>query len=358
VAQHPWLENDCLFADVILPANTHMEIDDIVGNTRQGGQFSDVMLCEKAIEPVGESKNDFEIVLEIAKKLGYEQEVSEGLTTEDIQQKIFGYLGLDRYMTWEEFKDTKYYLYSVAKDWEKDIPGLRNFYEEPKKFPLGTPSGRLEFYSERLAQRFPDDKERPPSPQWIEKSEMHDERISSPRAKEYPLLLMSNHGRWRVHAQCDDITWTREAPTCKITGPDGYKYEPIWLHTSEAEKRGIQSGDIIKIYNERGIVLGGAYVTERIRPGVAYMDHGARIDPILVGKVDRGGAINTIAPAGTTSKNCVGQATSGYLVEVAKVSGDEWDQWRRANPAAFARSYDRGAGLRFEAWVVREASEK
>jgi trimethylamine-N-oxide reductase (cytochrome c) len=128
----------------------------------------------------------------------------------------------------------------------------------------------------------------------------------------------------------------------------------MWLHTSEAEKRGIKNGDIIKIYNERGIVLGGAYVTERLRPGVVYIDHGARIDPIIPGKVDRGGAINTISPDGVTSKNAVGQATSGYLVEVGRVTAHEWEEWRRENPAAFERKYDPGAGLRFDAWVVKE----
>jgi molybdopterin guanine dinucleotide-containing S/N-oxide reductase-like protein len=358
VAQHPWLENDCLFADIILPANTYMEVDDIVTNLRMGGQLSNVMLCEKAIEPVGESKSDYEIVHEIANKLGIGEQFSENLTTEDMQKKVFEYMDLKQFTTWDEFKEKQYYLYGVAADWEQDSPGFRKFYENPTKYPLGTPSKKLEFYSERLAKYFPDDKERPPVPHWVESSEMHDERLSSPRAKDYPLLLMSNHGRWRVHAQCDDITWTREAPTCKITGPDGYKYEPTWIHTSEAAKRGIKSGDIIKIFNERGIVLGGAYVTERLRPGVAYIDHGARIDPIILGKVDRGGAINTIAPIGTTSKNCVGQATSGYLVQVAKVTGEEWDQWRKENPAAFARPYEKGAGLRFEAWVVKDESAK
>ena len=93
----------------------------------------------------------------------------------------------------------------------------------------------------------------------------------------FPLLLMSNHGRWRVHAQCDDIAWTREAPTCKVKGPDGYIYEPLWLNPQEAARRGIQNGDIVKIFNERGSVLAGAYVTERLTPGVAYMDHGARV---------------------------------------------------------------------------------
>ncbi len=95
-------------------------------------------------------------------------------------------------------------------------------YEDPEKYPLDTTSGKLEFYSERLAQNFPDDRERPPIPKWIEKSETHDERIGGNRAKMFPSLLMSNHGRWRVHAQCDDISWTREAPTCKIKGWDGY----------------------------------------------------------------------------------------------------------------------------------------
>ncbi len=115
VAQHPWLENDCLFSDIILPANTHMEVDDIVTNIRQGTQIPNVMLCEKAVEPIGESKSDYEIVLEIAKKLGYEEEVSEGLTTADMQKKVFGYMGLERWLTWEEFKEKKYYLYQVAE---------------------------------------------------------------------------------------------------------------------------------------------------------------------------------------------------------------------------------------------------
>jgi trimethylamine-N-oxide reductase (cytochrome c) len=312
------------------------------------------MLCHKAIEPVGESMSDFEVVLEIAKKLGYEMQVSEGLTTEEIQKKVFEYMNLDKLDTWEDFKERGYYLYQVAKDWETDPAGFKKFADNPEKSPLGTPSKKLEFYSERLAKHFPDDKERPPSPQWIEKSEMHDERLSSHRSAEFPLLLMSNHGRWRVHSQCDDITWTREAPTCKIVGNDGYKYEPIWIHTSEAEKRGIKHGDIIKIFNERGIVLGGAYVTERLRPGVAYIDHGARIDPIIPGKVDRGGAINTIAPAGTTSKNAVGQATSGYLVQVGSVTEEEWAEWRTINPEVFRKPYDHAAGLRFDSWVVNE----
>lgn len=172
------------------------------------------------------------------------------------------------------------------------------------------------------------------------------------------MLVQSNHPRWRTHAQADDITWTREAPTCKIVGPDNYAYEPVWIHPSEAAKRGIKHGEIVKIFNEKGIVLVGAYVTERMRPGVAYVDHGARVDPIILGKVDRGGAINLISPIGVTSKNACGMASSGYLAEVGKVSPQEWDEWRRVAPEAFERLYDRGAGLRFDAWVVKDGGAK
>ena len=91
---------------------------------------------------------------------------------------------------------------------------------------------------------------------------------------------MSNHPRWRTHAENDDITWTREIRTCKVKGYDGYMYEPVWIHPADAAARGIKDGDIVKLINERGTVLGGAIVWERIMPGVTYQDHGARADMI------------------------------------------------------------------------------
>ena len=170
----------------------------------------------------------------------------------------------------------------------------------------------------------------------------------------FPLLMMSNHGRWRVHSQCDDISWTREAPTCKVRGYDGYMYEPVWINPMDASARGIESGDIVKLYNERGAVLCGAYVTEGIMPGVAYVDHGARTDSIIPGKLDRGGAINLISPRGTASKNCIGQATSGYLVEAEKVGMAQMEDWREKYPEAFEREYEPASGLRFNGWIEED----
>ena len=352
LAQHPWLENDCLYADVILPGNTTMEVDDIVTNTRQGIQHHSIQLQEQAVRPVGESKTDYEIVLEVAKRLGKGEEFSEGMSTADVQRQVFDSMELDNFISWEDFEEKQYVVLPTAEDWEEDTVGLRPFYDDPEQNPLPTPTGKLEFYSAALAEAYPDDEERPPIPKWIEKSITHDERMASYRSNKYPLLLMSNHPRHRVHAQADDISWSREIVTCKVKCWDGYMYEPCWIHPQDAEARGILMGDIVAVENERGIVLCGARVWERIMPGVVYVDHGARHDPIIPGEVDRGGAINSISPDGLTSKRCVGQATSGYLVELSKVSSEMMDQWRREYPDAFERDYDPASGLRFDGWVT------
>jgi trimethylamine-N-oxide reductase (cytochrome c) len=168
---------------------------------------------------------------------------------------------------------------------------------------------------------------------------------------------MSNHGRWRTHAQNDDITWTREIMTCKVQGWDGYKYEPIWINPADAAKRGIKNGDIVKLFNERGVIMGGALVWERIMPGVVSMDHGARADIVAAGPdgyIDRGGANNLISPENGTSKNCWGMATSGYLVDVQKVSMAQMEEWKEEFPESFEKGYAPASGLLFDSWVIKE----
>ena len=162
---------------------------------------------------------------------------------------------------------------------------------------------------------------------------------------------MSNHGRWRIHAQCDDIPWSREVETMKIRGKDGYLYEPCWLNPAEAEKRGIRHGDIVKIFNEKGIVLAGAYVTERLIENTCYIDHGSRLDPIIPGEVDRGGAINNISPTHPVSKNATGMATSGFLCQVEKVTDEDWAEWKKRAPWAFERKVDPAFGVCVEGWL-------
>ena len=327
VVQHPWMENDTLFADIILPSNTKFETEDI-GTDCDSGQWNVVFYERQAIQPIGESKSDKEVVAEVARALEQYGGVYEGMLdkylggkTDDEWIKVgFEASGVPEDLTFEEFKERQYYAFPTREDW-KDIPaGIRQFHDDPEGHPLRTPSGKLEYYSTTLSHYFPDDRERGPIPHWIDEGAGHQERQYLERGRKYPFLLVSNHPHFRVHAQHDDVTWFREIETCKVTGPDGYKYEPVWVNPVDAGKLGLSTGDVVKVYNERGAVLGGVIVTERIMPGAVYQDHGARCDTIVLGEggLDRGGANNLIAPTATTSKNAHGEVTGGFLVGVRK----------------------------------------
>jgi anaerobic selenocysteine-containing dehydrogenase len=340
MCQHPWIENDALFADVLLPVNTKLEEDDI-GSDVFSGQMDLLYPEPRCMESLGESVSDYEVVCKIAEKLGLLEEYTGGMSVPEIIKDGFDKCPVSEKIGWDEFLEKGYYVVSPDPDWEKIPAGLAQFYEDPEGHPLQTPTGKLEFYSTGLAEHFPDDPERPPVPHWIPEGESHQETLGTERSKKYPLLVMSNHPRWGVHSQHDDVTWFREIETCKIRASDGYQYHPLWMNSADAEARGIQHGDVVSIFNERGTVLAGAYVTERIMAGAVGIDHGAKYDPIVPGEIDRGGVINTIVPRNCTSKNTVGMAVSGFLVEVEKA---DLEGLRRKYPEAFARECHITAG--------------
>jgi len=346
-AQHICLENECLLADIILPVNTKLEEDDIAVDIFSG-QYNLLFPEHKCIEPLGESYSDYEIVCKLAERLGLLEQYTEGKSVPDWIKYGWETSRCADLISWEELNKKGYYVVPTADNWE-DVPaGFYEFYKDPEKHPLSTPTGKLEFEATGLRKHFPGDLERPPVPKWIAKGISHEETIGTERSKKYPLLVCSNHPRWGVHSEHKDMIWLREIETCKLKGPDGYQYHPAWLHPSEAEKRGIKHGDVISIYNERGTVLAGAYITERIMPDVVYIDHGAKWDPIAVGEIDRGGAINTIVPRNTTSKNAVGHAVSGFLVQVEKT---DIEALKRNYSEAFERPFHPCAGPDIEGWI-------
>lgn len=367
VACHPWLENDLLYADLILPETTTFENEDMIV-----AMYCDVQglfYQDKCVEPIGESKSHYEVHRLIAQRLGVKEAMEAFPEPEEVMRSSYERsLAFTKFkISYEEFKERKMVLYDhpTVEEWEKlkketEVlpgvpfkPGLTWFYELPEGRGLDTPTGKIEFVSQGILKHFPDDKERPPLARWVE----HDELLTSSKAKKYPLLVISNHPRWRVGSQCDDITWTREIPTCKIRGPDGYLYEPLWIHPKDATKREIKHGDIVKAYNDRGTILTAAYVTERIIPGTVYVDHGARHDPISIDeRIDRGGCSNLIDPS-YSERYKPGEdikipemVVSSYLVEVEKVDIFEFI---RKYPVAFARKSHPEAGLSYESWCVK-----
>ncbi len=109
-------------------------------------------------------------------------------------------------------------------------------------------------------------------------------------------------------------------------------------------------GILLRYLTKGAFVLCAAYVTERIIPGCVYADHGSKLD-IVAERVDRGGSINPISPPLGVSKYCWGMATSGYLVEVQKLSGSEMAEWKKNNPKAFAKDYSPYYGIRTTNWI-------
>lgn len=355
VTNHQWMENDSLFADLVLPVTTCLEDDDTMGASMTVGMRW-AGYTPHACDRVGISKSDWEIALEVLDRFGKREELDLGMTTDQWLEYGLANSHLTTEVDWDTLVEKGLYYPKLEENWRDELPGMRGFYEDPENFPLDTPSGKLEFYSQALADNFPDDKERQPIAKWItggpaEEGWTHDESLWGERCKKYPLLVTANPARFRVHVQGDDIAWYREIETTKVKGPDGYLYEPVWMAPEDAEARGIKNGDIVKVYNERGIILTGARISQRITPGSVVVAKGSRVDPIAP-HIDRGGAINLISPEATVSKNCKGFAVTGYLIEAEKLTQEEYDSWKKDYPEAFNRAYDAGQGITRDAWVV------
>ena len=341
VNQDCWWSGETRFADVILPACTNLERDDIgewgacggyTMHASSGCNFRIVVRQKKCIDPLWESRSDYTILAGIAERLGLREEYTEGKTELDWARRYFELSDLPKHISWEEFNRKGYHIVNLPEPY-RSTPSLRWFYEgracdtpdpnNPKRktdqsCELGTYSGKIEFVSQSLSRCLPDDAERPPMPHYIPSWEGHRSELF----KKYPLQLVSPHPRFSFHTHYDKHTsWLDEIPTHRIL-KDGYYWWPVRIHPSDAGPRGIQNGDIVKLYNDRGAVLCLAVLTERIRPGVIHSyASSARYDPLEPGKpgsVDRGGCVNLLTSSRMLSKNAPGMTPNSCLIEIEK----------------------------------------
>jgi trimethylamine-N-oxide reductase (cytochrome c) len=244
---------------------------------------------------------------------------------------MFDWSDLPKHISYAEFKQKGYYVVPLPDNY-KPTYALRWFYEgrecdtpdfgNPKRKTenakeLATYSGKIEFVSQSLKTHFPDDNERPPIPRYIPSWEGH----TSELAGKYPLQLIIPHPRFSHHTQYDHSPWIWDIPIHRRL-KDGYYWHTIRVHPIDAKERNIKDGDIVKLHNDRGAVLGVAHVTERLRPGVIHAySASAKYDPLQPGKpyaVDRGGCINILTSTRPISKNAPGFAPNSCLVELTK----------------------------------------
>jgi trimethylamine-N-oxide reductase (cytochrome c) len=165
-------------------------------------------------------------------------------------------------------------------------------------------------------------------------------------------MMVCDTSTWKHHSMFSDVPWTREIE--KVIGFDGYAYAPVWIHPEDAAPRGIKDGDIVRVFNDQGGVLGGAVVNHLVRPGAIRFEKAGGGHHLIPGVLHQGGNPNTISPKTPMSLNAYGQATIGYLVQVEKVTPDMMAAWLAQNPAAAKRlkeSYDPAFGPIFNGWV-------
>ena len=351
VNQSVWFEGEAKFADIILPACTQLERWDIGewSNTagyahHQQGQLSHrvIAIQHKCIEPLGESKSDYQIFWDITKRLGLGTYYSEGTTEFDWCKRVFDSSDLPRHISWKAFLRKGYYVVPAESDNTREPVYMRWFVEdrlkdvpEPHPLPGGysgkfrhglqTQSGKIEFVPQSLTRFDPDSVDRPPLNRYIPSWE-------GPRAEElyrkYPLQLITPHARYSFHTMADakDSVVNDIKDHRVLIG--GYYYWLVRINPDDARQRGIAMHDVVKVYNGRGGVLCAADVTAAIAPGVVLSAAScASYDPLDEPgeSIDRGGCMNLLTPSRKQIAKSDGMAAMSCLVQIEK-----WNETARA----------------------------
>jgi trimethylamine-N-oxide reductase (cytochrome c) len=307
IQQEIWWTPSARFADIVLPAVSDLERNDL-------GQFANLIIgSHKAVDPIFESRSDYDILSELADRLGVAEAFNEGHDEMGWLQTFYDAAReKDPSGTMPDF-DTFWNGTGVLEFEVK--PGtqvhMADFREDPLVNALGTPSGKIEMYSETIAGYDYDDC--PGHPAWLEPVEW----VGGAMAKDYPLALVSKHNFYRIHSQMDN-TWLR----------DMYKVddrEPVFINTQDAAARGIVTGDVVRVFNGRGQTLAGAVVTDDVVSGAVVLHEGSWYDPDqpgVAGALDKQGSANVLTlDEPLTSKLAQGTIAHTAVVQVEKYTG-------------------------------------
>jgi anaerobic dimethyl sulfoxide reductase subunit A len=264
------------FADIVLPATTFWERNDMHTPWAGGGHYA--IFMNKAVEPAGECRNDVDICADLAARLGitgYNDKTEEAWLRELSAPAIDDF---DAFRT-----------HGLARlPAPEDAVAFAAQIRDPERHPFSTPSGKIEIYSTRLAA----DPSPcglgpiPPIPTWI----------PDPSDPQYPLQLLSPKSRARTHSIHGNQPILERADR-----------DDVWMHPADAAARGIVDGQRVRVFNGRGATIVPARVTDRIAPGVVSIKDGAWFTP-GAGGADTRGCCNVLtadrsAPSGASTFN-------------------------------------------------------
>ncbi|WP_412065848.1 molybdopterin guanine dinucleotide-containing S/N-oxide reductase [Rhizobium sp. SYY.PMSO] len=293
VVNEPYWTPTAKLADIVLPVTTSLERNDIAAS---GGEDF-VVAMKKIEEPFAESRNDFDIFAELARRL--KVDFCEGLDEEGWLRRL--------YMISRENAALKDIMMPDFDEfWQqglldlgpeaKPVVMLENFRRAPAEHPLETPSGRIEIFSETIAGFALSDCAGHPT--WFEPTEW----LGARKPQDDRLHLISDQPVRRLHSQLDASPHSQAG---KVNGR-----EPIYLNPTDAEKRGIAEGALVEVFNERGRLISAAVLSDAIMQGVARLSTGAWFDPDREQLIERHGNPNAVTadiPSSSLGQGCTAQ---------------------------------------------------
>ena len=242
---------------------------------------------------------------DIAEKLGIREKFTEGRTHDEWVKFLYeqGRAAEPSMPTWDEILEQGVYKLEV-----EPAIGLKAFRDDPVANPLGTPSGKIEIYSETLAKlndtwEFENEDRIHPIPDFHPGFQGYGEVTD-----EFPLYCSGFHYKSRTHSSFGFIEELNQAAR-----------QQLWINPVDAETRGIKSGDTVSVKSPAGEIRIEARVTNRIIPGTIGIPQGAWHDANMNGdKIDKGGCVNTLTTYRPTPLAKGNGPSHSIIAQVAK----------------------------------------
>jgi len=304
IVNEPWWTPVAQWADIVFPATTQLERDDICASSHD--PYAHAM--ERAIPPQHEARSDHEIFKGLARRLGVLEQFTEGRSEREWLIQLWERSAVTALKQGVELPSFDAFwrdgIYKLPKD-KKRVPWMSRYRQDPQRNRLNTPSGKIELYSAVIDAFELDDCMGHAS--WLEPAE----RLGGRGCDRYPLALLTPQPKHRLHSQMDHAAHSRNS---KING-----MEVVTMHPDTARARGIEAGRTVRIYNDRGACRAAVGLDDGMRKDVVVLPTGAWYkpeNPAIDSSLELNGNPNVLTLDVGTSGLAQGCSANTCLVEV------------------------------------------
>ncbi|EJL6631853.1 trimethylamine-N-oxide reductase TorA [Vibrio cholerae] len=301
----------CRFSDIVLPACTQWERNDIDSYGSYSGKG--LIAMHRLVDPLFQSRTDFEIMTELTRRFGREKEYTRGMDEMEWVRSLYDECkkaneGKFAMPEFDEFWEKGFLDFGTGTSWVRHA----DFRKDPEINALGTPSGFIEITSRKIGRYGYEHCQE--HPMWFEKTERSH---GGPGSDKYPFWLQSCHPDKRLHSQMCEAEAFRA--TYAVQGR-----EPVYINPVDAKAKGIKDGDLVRVFNDRGQLLAGAVLSDSYPRGVIRIEEGAWYGPLTekVGAICTYGDPNTLTLDLGTSELAQATSANTCIVDFEKFRGE------------------------------------